>query len=201
MTTKRLSLAVLVVALLTFSITFFHRATAQTETPLDELALVPEDIPNSENAIVLNEGYKTSRDTNHPLHPQNSEDFLLHQYLEAYGIVIITDQYQVGHHLYRYNSADQAREQAEAIWQEAFRAERQEVLKTENVDIATGSTGNFRGRSLRVTDPETGGVYYWFIGTQDRTLIMLMVGGLDHKDTLDAFEEIRTSIEANATRE
>lgn len=199
MTKKQLLLAVLIVAVVSLSIALANRVAAQAEASLDELALAPEDIPNSGNVIVLSDGYLTSNNTGHPLHPQSAEGFLKHDYLEAYGTVVITDQYQVGHHLYRYDSADFAGEQAEAMWQEIF--EHQADLNTTAVDIAADSASSYQGRSLRVVDPETGGVYYWFIGTQERTLITLMVGGLDNEDTLDAFRQTRVAVDAKATND
>lgn len=164
--------------------------SAQLEQSLAEIALQEKELPA--NTQILSAGFVSFEDPSHPINAMNSSSFRVHEFLEAYQLDAVGDQIDIGNYLYRYGSATHAEEQAKAFIEYALQhKELQPVLISENSDVRHG----LKGQSIQVVNPETGGIYYWFIGTKGHTLVLLAVTGLPNELTQATFESLKATVQ------
>ena len=164
--------------------------SAQLEQPLAEMALQERELPA--NTPILSAGPVSFEDPSHPINAMNSASFRVHEFLEVYQLDAVGDQIDIGNYLYRYDSAIHAEEQAKAFIEYALQhKELQPVLISDSSDVNRG----VKGQSIRVVSPETGGIYYWFIGAKGRTLILLAVTGLPNESAQATFESLKATVQ------
>jgi hypothetical protein len=166
---------------------------AQGERPLAEMALQKSELP--EGTAVLSNGPTGLDDLSQPINSYNSAAVRVHEFLEAYEITTV-GKFQIAHYLYRYQNANQAEEQARAFTEYGLHGEKSQSLRPVLVpDASPAINKKVTGQNIRVTDPETGGVYYWFVGVEGRTLTLLVVGGPSNDSTRVAFESLKDRIQ------
>ncbi len=167
---------------------------AQPERPLAEMALQKSELP--EGTSVLSVGPTGFDDLSQPINSFNSASFRVHEFSEAYKIATVGKEFSVGHYLYRYPNASEAEEQARAITEDAFSNPKSQSLRPVLIPDATAAANKKAiDQSVQVTDPETGGVYYWFVGVKGRTLMLLVVGGPPDDQTRAAFESFKDRVQ------
>lgn len=163
--------------------------SAQLEQPLAETALQERELPI--NTPIMSAGFASFDDPSHPINAMNSASFHVHEFLEVYSLDAVGDQVDIGNYLYRYGNAIEAEEQAEAFVEYALKQkELQPALISSSYDANDG-----KGQSIRVFSPETGGIYYWFVGTKGRTLVLLAVAGLSDETTRATFDLLKSMVE------
>ncbi len=170
-------------------------AAAQPERPLAEMALQKNELP--EGTSVLSIGPTGFDDLSQPINSFNSAAFRVHEFSEAYKITTVGKELQIGHFLYRYQSAREAEKQARAITEDAFKNPKSRPLRPVLMPDDASAAANKKaiGQSIQVTDPETGGVYYWYVGVEGRTLMLLVVGGPPDDRTRAAFESFKNRVQ------
>jgi Flp pilus assembly protein CpaB len=169
-------------------------AAAQPERPLTEMVLQKNELPLG--TTVLSIGPTGFDDLSQPINSFNSAAFRVHEFSEAYKIAAVGKELEVGHYLYRYQSVKEAEEQARAITEDAFSNPKSQPLRPVVMpDASAAANKTAIGQSIQVTDPETGGVYYWFVGVEERTLMLLVVGGPSNDQTRAAFESFRARVQ------
>lgn len=163
---------------------------AQPERPLAEMALQKNELP--EGTSVLRIGPTGFDDLSQPINSFNSAAFRVHEFSEAYQIATVGKEFSVGHYLYRYQSVKEAEEQARAITEYTLNNTKSQPLRPVLMpDASAAANKKAIGQSIQVTDPETGGVYYWYVGVEGRTLMLLVVGGPPDERTRAAFESFK----------
>lgn len=165
---------------------------AQQAQPLAKMALQEEELPRGVQA--LHAGPISFEDLSHPLNSENTLP-VVHQFLEAYQISFLGEKIHGGHYLYRYEDPKQAEEQATRLV--AYISQEAQRLQPVRIDDGSALPGQrVKGQAFRFTDPETGGVFYWFIGVKERTLMMLLVVGLPNEETRTTFELLKKYVQS-----
>jgi len=169
------------------------RVSAQLERPLAEIALRKSELPDG--AEILSAGPVPLEDVSHPINAANSASFRVHEFLEAYRVNALGKQVNIGHYLYRYRDAIQAEEQARVLATYALQDKKSQYLQPMLIDDeADAESHSGKGQVIRFTGPEAGAVYYyWFIGVEGRTLMLLFVGGPPNESTKAVFESLKAS--------
>ncbi|GEM_PF-2473185 len=192
---KLSGLAVLIlIAITAGSVSALVRDQTQTEPPLVELALHSYELP--EGSEWKGSGPTNVDDVTQPLNKTNSiglagpaSEFLA-QYEEAYkvgAIVAIDSKYgaYVGNYVYRYANQPQAEAVAKAVIDLVLQTHQGKLLR----DVPQTANGGVSGQAAMFVGPE-GDAIYWFAGVKDRTLILLMVNGMDTASTSASFESL-----------
>lgn len=160
------------------------RVSAQRELSLAEMALQEYELPQPHQ--ILGTGPTTFKDVSQPINSANSAAFYVHPFLEAYRVNVLAEEAEIGHYLYRYEDKTQAEAQARALITYAIQSPGVELLQPVDDGIS---------QTIRFTSVETGAVYYWFIGVQERTLTLLMVGGPAGEQTRMTFESLKKRVQ------
>ncbi len=164
------------------------QVSAQRERPLADLALRRSDFPA--DTLVLTQG-ELNRDN--LAHPLNSETGLKwHLFQQAVNFTGVTNEIQFGHYLYRYKNASIARKQAEKFVNVAKGIKSKSLSPQISLDTLLNKDDT--GTTIRVTDPETGGYYYWYVATRGRDLSLLIIGGLPNEKTFAAFNTFKRMV-------
>lgn len=169
-------------------------ASAQREQPLAEMALQNSELPSGSR--VLSIGQTSFDDLSQPINSLNSARFGTSHFLEAYKIAAVNDNLGVSHYLYRYENSTQSEAQASALLAYMLQGEKSQPFKPLVISNKSAAAPNsLEGKSIQVTDPETGGVYYWFVATKGRDLMLLLVEGGPSDQTKTAFDALITRIQ------
>ncbi|WP_448593224.1 hypothetical protein [Thermoflexus hugenholtzii] len=182
-----------ILLVLAFSLPFiWGHAFAQQEQPLAKMALREEELPRGFH--VLHAGPIQFEDLSHPLNSENTLP-VVHRFLEAYKISFLGENVHGGHYLYRYKDPKQAEEQAtRLVTYISQEAQRLQPVRIDNGSALPGQ--KVKGQAFRFTDPETAGVFYWFIGVKERTLMMLLVVGPPNEETGATFELLKQHVQS-----
>ncbi len=192
---KLSGLAVLIlIAITAGSVSALALDQAQTEPPLAELALHSYELP--EGSEWKGSGPTNADDVSQPLDKTNgigltgpASEFLT-QYEEAYkvgAVVAIDSKYSayVGNYVYRYADPSQAEAVAKAVIDLVLQTHQGKLLR----DVSQTANGGVSGQAAMFVGPE-GDAIYWFAGVKNRTLILLVVNGLDTASTSASFESL-----------
>ena len=196
MNPKKIAILITVVGLIALAglVLSVSNVFAQPERPRAEMALQKGELP--EGPAVLSNGPTGLDDLSQPINSSTIAALGGHEFLEAYKIDTVGKEFQIGHYLYRYQSTHQAEEQAQAITEYALHGEKSQSLRPVLMpDTSPAVDKKVTGQNIQVTDPETGGVYYWFVGVEGRTLTLLVVGGPSNDSTRVAFESLKDRIQ------
>jgi len=186
--------AIILIAIATGFVFALTLNQTQTEPPLAELALQPHELP--EGSEWKGSGPTNADDVSQPLDKTNdiglagpASEFLT-QYEEAYkvgAIVAIDSKYSayVGNYVYRYADQSQAEAVAKALIDLVVQTHQGKLL----LDKSQAVNGGVHGQAAMVIGTE-GDAIYWFAGVKDRTLILLMVNGMDTTSTSASFESL-----------
>jgi len=179
-----------VILLATYGLLFaWNHVFAQPECPLAEMALQESDLPD--DVEVLSAGPTSFDDASQPINSENSRSFGVHEFLEAHKVSFLGKQIHGGHYLYRYRDSAQAEEQAARLVVYALQDERLQPTIVEKDSAPQG----VKGQVVRFISPDTGGVYYWFIGVTGRTLVLLFVGGPLNEETRTSFNLLKLRVQ------
>lgn len=185
---KRILIVILISSLvfITAALTW-TRISAQQENPLVERALRRTDW---DNITILTEGPLKPKDEAHPLNSFNG--LRAYPFDAGYVFTGISDELQFAQYLYRFGDARAAQAQAQRIINSTASQKAQPLAP--EVSLETLLAKDDSGTTIRVTDPETGGHYYWYVSTRGRDLSLLMIGGAPHAKTLKQFNKYKSIV-------
>lgn len=163
------------------------QASAQRERPLAERALHQTDWAPS---IVLTQGAFTIKEEAQPLNSVNG--LRIHKFQSGYSFTGTADKLQFAHYLYRFQNARDAQEQAQRVIDSANSEKARPLAPEISLDALLAKDDS--GTTIRVTDPETGGYYYWYVATRGRDLSLLMIGGAPNAQTLAQFNQYKNIV-------
>lgn len=186
--------AVILITIATGSVSALTLNQTQTEPPLAELAIHSYELP--EGSEWKGSGPTIADDVTQPLNKTNGIGLagpageLLTQYEEAYkaGAIVATDgkhSAYVGNYVYRYADPSQAEAVAQALIDLVVQTHQGKLL----LDIPQAVNGGVHSQAAMVIGAE-GDAIYWFAGVSNRTLILLMVNGMDTTSTSASFESL-----------
>jgi len=160
------------------------QVSAQQERPLAESALRKTDFAPS---IILTRGAFTIKEEAQPLNSVNG--LRIHEFQSGYSFTGAADELQFAHYLYRFQNARDAQEQAQRVIDSANSEKAKPLMPELSLDTLLAKDDS--GTTVRVTDPETGGYYYWYVATRGRDLSLLMIGGAPNAQTLAQFNQYK----------
>lgn len=169
---------------------------AQREPALAELAIKPDDLkglPGISGFKFIRSGPSSVTDSTQPLSDSNANlllnDALMYEEAYAAAATIWDEANRVGafmgNYLYRYPDPTQARGIADQMIGAILRYPGSHLSGLQTQD------GPISGRTAMFIGSE-GDAIYWFVGTQDNVLILLMVNGPSTPSTEELFKALVT---------
>lgn len=189
---------VVTLAIVSISVLALGLVQAQQEPALAELALKPDDLkglPGTSGFKFIKSGPSSITDSTQPLNNSNANTLLSSAsvYEEAYAVAAtVGDDASrvgafVGNYLYRYPDPTQARGIADQVIGAILHYPGGHLISLETQDgPISGRAATFIGSG--------GDAIYWFVGTQDNILILLMVNGPSTPSTEGLFKALAVRI-------
>lgn len=176
----------------------FGAGQAQTEIPLANLALQPQDL--SKGALWRGAGTVDAADMSQPLNRLNVENLSSNSMPDTASLLTYEDAYKVeaveldesgsgvaavGNYLYRYPDSAQAQAAANAFVAALLQVDRGTLL----VDHVQAEKGDRLDQRIALVG-SAGTAISWFAGVNGRTLTLLMVEGLPSPTTQAVFDDL-----------